>query len=231
VEVGYRCPMAWGTAIPAVITAGVAFLGVAYGAYLSKSREMQNWTREQRLKSYIELLGAIENCYEAFTLIAASLDLAKYDESARKDQKIISTSLEWGKWDSEIDRHLPLAELVSSKHNQPYITYIRHGIRSRHRMLLMKLAYGQEIDQKEWKFVSSKTQGDILDIRRRLREDLTYIDLEPSPFRSLLFRWRIIRRRAAKRLHVSRTKERHDIESALRSDLDAKPKASQSTAP
>lgn len=226
----YRCCMTWGTVIPAVITAGVAFLGVAYGSYLSKSRETLSWTREQRLKAYAQLLGAVENCYEAFTLMAASLDLAKYDESVCKDQKVVNTSLEWGRWDGEIDRHLPLAELASSKHNQPYITYIRHGIRSRHRILLMKLFYGQEIDRKEWESVSSMTHRDILDIRRRLREDITYVDSKPSLFASLSFRWRIIRQRVTRSLHISPIMNRRETESASRSHTDAEPQASQSTA-
>jgi hypothetical protein len=207
--------MMWGTVVPAVITAGAAFLGVTYGAHLSKSRETLNWAREQRLKAYTELLRAIENCYEAFTLIAASLDLAKYNESVRKDPKVTNTSLEWGKWDEEIDRHLPLAELISSRHNQPYITYIRHGIRSRHRTLLMKLAHGQELDRKEWESVSSMTHRDILEIRRRLRGDITYVDSEPSHLASLLLRSRMMRHRAAKRLHISRTKKRHEVEAVL----------------
>jgi hypothetical protein len=56
----YRYSMTWSTVVPAVITAGAAFLGVGFGARLSKSRETLNWTREQRLKAYTELLGAIE---------------------------------------------------------------------------------------------------------------------------------------------------------------------------
>ena len=208
---GYGYSMTWGAVVPAVITASAAFLGVGFGARLSKSRETLNWTREQRLKAYTELLGAIEKCYESFTLIAASLSLAKYDESARKDPKIINTATEWGKWDSEIDRYLPQAELISSRHIQPYVTYIRLGMRSRHRMLLMQLAYGQEINQKEWESVSSMTHGDILEIRRRLRGDITHIDPMPSFLDPIRLRWRIMRRRIAKKFGVSRPSKRREV--------------------
>ena len=160
------------------------------------------------IKAYTELLGAIEKCYEAFTLIAASLSLAKYDESARKDPKVINTATEWGRWDSEIDRYLPQAELISSREMQPYITYIRLGMRSRHRMLLMQLAYGQEIDQREWESVSSMTHGDILKIRHRFRGDVTHIDPTPSFLDPIMLRWRSMRRRIAKRFGISRRSNR-----------------------
>ena len=197
INVRYRYSMAWAATITAIITAGAALFGVAYGARLSTKRETINWTREQRLRAYAELLGAIEKCYEAFTLIAASLDLAKYNESARKDPKIIATSSEWGKWDEEIDRFLPQAELICSENMWPYVTYLRLGLRSRHRMLLMKLAYGQEISQKEWEFVSSKTHGEILEIRQRLRGDIACLDSVPNSFAPIMQRWRRTGRRKA----------------------------------
>jgi hypothetical protein len=68
--------MGWTTILPAGITAGAALIGVSYGARLSGRREATSWMREQRLKTYTELLSAIENCYQAFTLIDASLKLA-----------------------------------------------------------------------------------------------------------------------------------------------------------
>jgi hypothetical protein len=209
-NVRYRYSMAWGTVVPAIITAGAAFLGVGFGARLSKNHETLNWTREQRLKAYTELLGALEKCYEAFTLIAASLSLAKYDESARKDPKIINTATEWGKWDTEIDHYLPQAELVSSRDLQPYVMYIRLGMRSRHRVLLMQLAYGQEINRKEWESVSSMTHGDILEIRRRLRGDITHIDPAPSFLDPIMLRWRVTHRRITKRFGISRPNKRRE---------------------
>jgi hypothetical protein len=195
----------WGTVIPAIITAGVAFLGVGYGARLSKTRETIGWTREQRLKAYTELLSAVENCYEAFTLIAASLNLADYNEGSRTDPKIMDTVSEWGKWDREIDRCLPQAELICSRKLQPYMTYIRMGMRSRHRILLMALSYNQQISRGEWESVSSMTHGDILKIRWRLREDITYVDPVPNPL-SPARRWRVMRS------HVLHTKRRRDSE-------------------
>jgi hypothetical protein len=203
--------MVWSSVVAAVITAGAAFIGVGYGARLSTRSETTSWTREQRLKAYIELLNAVEKCYEAFTLIAASLSLVKYGETVRTDPKIINTSAEWGKWDEEIDRFLPQAELVCSESLWPYITYIRLGIRSRQRMLLMKLTYGQEISEKEWEFVSSKTHGDILEIRRRLREDITHIDSGPTPFAPTIPRFRRMRRRIIKKLRVIRPAKDHTL--------------------
>lgn len=118
---------------------------------------------------------------------------------------------EWGKWDEEIDHYLPQAELISSRSIQPYIAYIRLGIRSRHRMLLMKLSYGQEINQREWESVSSMTHGDILEIRRRLRADITHIDPMPNFFDPIMVRWRIMRRRIAKRFGISRRNKRREV--------------------
>lgn len=202
----------WSTLIPVIITAGAALLGVRYGARLSKNGETLSWTREQRLKAYAELLQAIENCYEAFELIAASLSLCNYDEKARQDPKVIKIAGDWGKWDSEIDRNLPQAELVCSKDLQPYVTYIRVGMRSRHRMLLMKLSHGMDIDKKEWESVASMTHGDILKIRHRLREDITHIDSTPSSIRAITFRWRLLHRKTAQRFSVSRRNELSQVE-------------------
>jgi hypothetical protein len=70
--------MVWTIVLPAILSAATALIGVGYGASLSGRQDTLNWTREQRLKAYADLLGAIENCYEAFTLIAAALDLHKY---------------------------------------------------------------------------------------------------------------------------------------------------------
>lgn len=203
--------MSWSSIVPAIVTAAAAFLGVGYGARLSTSRETLNWTREQRLKAYTELLRAVEKCYEAFTLIAASLNLAKYSENARQDPKIINTVMEWGKWDAKIERCLPQAGLVCSIKMQPYIMYSRFALRSRHRVLLMKFSYGQEINREEWESVSSMTHGDILEIRRRLREDITHIDPTPSSFRTIRLRWRTIRRAAARKYRISRRSERHEV--------------------
>jgi hypothetical protein len=197
VVLGYRCSMTWGAIVPTIIAAAAAFLGVGYGARLSGRSETLNWTREQRLKAYTELLQAVENCYEAFELIAAELQLTNYDEGARESPKITNTTAEWGKWDSEIDRWLPQAELICSRKLQPYIQYIRLGVRSRHRILLMKLSYGVEINRKEWQSVSSMTHKDILETRYKFREDLTHIDPARNSFLERAFRLRRLRRLAA----------------------------------
>jgi hypothetical protein len=137
--------------------------------------------------------------------------LAKYDEGARDDPKIITTYAEWGKWDEEIDRFLPQAELICSENMWPYITYLRLGLRSRHRMLLMKLAYGQEISQKEWEFVSSKTHGDILEIRRRLRGDIARLDPAPSSFDPIMRRLRRTSRRTARKFRIAHMDNHHEV--------------------
>jgi hypothetical protein len=40
----------------------------------------------------------------------------------------------------------------------------------------MKLSHGQDADPEEWRFVATKTHADILDVRRRLRADISNID-------------------------------------------------------
>jgi hypothetical protein len=196
--------MAWNIIIPALISAGAAFSGVGYGARLSAKRETLNWTREQRVKTYAELLASIENCYAAFTLLAASLSLARYAPDVREDPKVISTIADWGKWDAEIDRCLPYAELIASKSIEPYVMYIRLGLRSRHRVLIMKLSYGQEIDPAEWKSVSSMTHGEILEIRRRFRADITHVDPVPSIFD-------LTKRRIRKMIRTSGSRRRKEV--------------------
>jgi len=78
-------------------------------------------------------------------------------------------------------------------------------------MLLMQLAYGQEINHKEWESVSSMTHGDILEIRRRLRGDITHIDPTPNFLDPIMHRWRIMRRRIAKRLSISHPSKRRKV--------------------
>jgi hypothetical protein len=78
----------------------------------------------------------------------------------------------------------------------------------------MQLAYGQGINQKEWESVSAMTHGDILEIRRRLRADITYVDPMPSFFDPIMVRWRIMRRHIAKRFGISRPSKRREVGSA-----------------
>ena len=155
-----------------VITGVVAFAGIGYGARLTRHREDYGWTRDQRLKAYADLLTAIDQCYSAFTLVAASLVLHKYDPEARKDPRVREAIADWGNGDSAIDRCLPLAELVSSEHFAPYLLYISLGLRSRHRMLLMQLDYAGKVNVQEWESVSRMTHGEIREVRRKLRADL-----------------------------------------------------------
>jgi hypothetical protein len=192
-DFGYLGNMAWNSLIVALIAAAAGLLGVGYGARLSRGGETLSWTRDQRLKTYLELLSAIEKCYEAFTLIDASLNLAQYKESAKQDPRVRGSIAEWGKWDEATDRCLPQTELVCSRHLQPYVMYLRLGLRSRQRMLLMKLDYGQGINPEEWKFVSSKTHGEILVIRQKLRDDITYLDPVPNLTGLAMRRFKVLR--------------------------------------
>jgi hypothetical protein len=57
---------------------GGSYCGVTFGAKLTESREFLAWSREQRLKSYADLLEALDRCYSAFTFINSTLDLAGY---------------------------------------------------------------------------------------------------------------------------------------------------------
>jgi hypothetical protein len=157
----------------------------------------------------LELLSAVEKCYEAFTLIDACLDLAQYEESAKEDPRVRSSITEWGKWDEALDQCLPQAELICSRRLQPYVMYLRLGLRSRQRMLLMKLDYGQGVNPEEWKFVSSKTHGEILEIRQKLRDDITYLDPAPRPVSPMMRRFKILRCGAIARLTASQPGESH----------------------
>lgn len=181
--------MAWSTIFSTVVTASVALVGVGYGARLSGRRETLNWTREQRLKTYTDILTAVENCYHAFTLIAVGLEIREYKPGASQDPGVAANIADWDKWSAEIDNRLPAAEMVASKSLDPYIASIRLGLRSRHRVLLMKLHWGKDpIDGKERKAVSSMTHREILDIRRRFRDDVTHVDPAPTRFRSAVQR-------------------------------------------
>lgn len=184
--------MAWNVPLSSLITAAVAFLGIAYGARLTGHRETLNWTREQRLRAYSELFTAIDNCYSAFTLLAATLVLHGYSPDAISDLRVKSAIDDWGKWDAEIDRCLPLAELVASERFGAYLTGgISLGLRTRHRILIMQLTHATKIDPQEWEHVARSTHGAMREIRWRFRGDLTQVKARrrlPPHLRRVLYR-------------------------------------------
>jgi hypothetical protein len=182
--------MTWVPILSSLIAAAVAFVGVMYGARLTEHREANSWVREQRLKAYVDLLPAIEGCYEAFTLIAAAASLHGYEASTMLGDSRLRSSIEdWEKWDAEIDRCLPLVELVASDKMWPYLTYVRHGIRSRHRVLLMTLSNGN-VNGEEWEWVSGKTHDDTTRARRELRQDVSRRAETPNRWKLTIQRFR-----------------------------------------
>jgi hypothetical protein len=70
-----------------VITGVIAFAGIGYGAHLSGKRETLNWTRDQRLKAYVELLTAIDKCYAAFNELAKIMKELGYPIDVRDNPK------------------------------------------------------------------------------------------------------------------------------------------------
>jgi hypothetical protein len=154
----------WAQVGGAIIAAAAALGGVRYGARLSEATSSLAWGREQRLKSYVELIEALDHCYSAFRLINSTLDLANYTPSRALIEGPARSDLEdWGHWDELLDNILPRAELVCGSDLQPFLSVgIRYGMRSRHRVLLMKLTHSLTADAAEWKSVTKLTLDDLV---------------------------------------------------------------------
>jgi len=196
--------MSWLDLVAPIGAAVAALLGVRYGARLTESREAIGWSRDQRLKAYADVLDAVDRCYAAFALIESSLQLANYQASAMKSSQMRTLLDEWGQWDQKIDEALPRAELVASQSVQPYLSVgIRHGTRTRHRVLLMQLDHLGSVDRREWKSVGRLTLEDMDRIRETLRTDLTRGDTAPRSLETSIVRarrsGRIIKSRIASR--------------------------------
>ncbi|MDQ3827395.1 MAG: hypothetical protein M3325_17360, partial [Actinomycetota bacterium] len=157
----------------AIVAAVAALLGVVYGSKLVARREATNWIRDQRLAAYTELLTAVESCYNAFTLLAAHLRARDYESSRQNQCMEIRKLMEnWGTGDKAIERHVTVAELVASDELAPFLVgSVRHGVRERHRVLLMKFDYMQEVDAKEWR-VEGHTHEMLMRVRIEFRRDL-----------------------------------------------------------
>jgi hypothetical protein len=168
--------MTWSTVAPSLITAAVAFAGIGFGSRLSGRRETLNWTRDQRLKAYTELLTAIDNCYDAFGKIAAIMSLRNYPAKVPDDPNLSGAIDDWRKWYDEIDRRLPFADLVSSERFIEYRSRIKPGWRSRQMALINNIKLGTPTQPEEWESVHRKTIGGQASIQHTLRADLTRID-------------------------------------------------------
>lgn len=165
--------MDWQTLIPPAIAALAAVGGVHYGARMTESREALGWIRDQRVRAYSDLLDAVDRCYAAFGLIAATLQLADYDLEMVDRPRLRTAMEDWSRWDSKMSEVLPRAELIASNSLEPLVSVgIRLGMRTRHRELLMMLDYKGEIDREEWASVERLTHHDLLRLKTSLREDL-----------------------------------------------------------
>ncbi|MFY1679990.1 hypothetical protein ACN265_00420 [Micromonospora sp. WMMD730] len=197
--------MDWQTLMPPFVAAGAALLGVRYGAQANESRESFNWTREQRLKAYADVLEAVDRCYSSFRLIDTSLKLMDYKVTPETLSKVKAEMDEWGRWDEKIDEALPRAELVASQRFQVQLSVgVRHGMRSRHRMLLIQLAYLKKADEVEWQSVAGLTLDDLERIRTGLRADLAVRETEQSRLSQLKARALAWRRKFQRKRRASR---------------------------
>jgi hypothetical protein len=198
--------MDWQPLVSPLVAAAAALLGVHYGVRSAESRESHGWTRDQRLRTYADLLDAMDRAYGAFALINAALDLARYQPAAATQPRVRAAIDEWGRWDAKIEEYLPRAELVASEAMQVHLSVgVRLGIRSRHRFLLMKLDFPAEADEAEWRRVARMTLDDLERVRTRLRADISRRDVIPGHMSQIRRRarvgWRRIRHEFDARRH------------------------------
>jgi hypothetical protein len=166
----------WTTVVPSLVTAAVAFVGIGYGAHLSAKRETLNWTRDQRLKAYVELLTAIDNCYGAFKKLAEIMKELDYPADVRDNPKVQDSLNDWRKWYDEIDRCLAFADLVGSERFIEYRPRINFGWRSYQQALLIDIVRRVETKPEEWESVSGRTAKGEISVLHTLRTDLNRID-------------------------------------------------------
>ncbi|MBP2194174.1 hypothetical protein [Nocardia goodfellowii] len=150
-----------------------ALVGAVLGARLTQRREADNWSRDQRLAAYTALLEAVEECSEAFTLLASSLDLWRYDWDRIKSNKPKVSKL-LGDWDAggaKVDKAVTAAELVASSELLPTVIVTRFAYH-RQSILLMQFDYMQQIDADAWKSVQSQTFDTLNKLRAAFRHDI-----------------------------------------------------------
>jgi hypothetical protein len=168
--------MTWTTVGPSLITAVVAFVGIGFGSRLSGRRETLNWTRDQRLKAYVELLTATNKCYGAFQKIADTMKELDYPADVRDNPKVNEAIEDWRKWYDEIDRCLAFADLVSSERFREYRPRINYGWRSYQQALIIDIVRGTPTKREEGESVKNRTADGKLSVRNTLGPDLTRID-------------------------------------------------------
>jgi hypothetical protein len=159
-----------------VITGVIAFAGIGYGAHLSGKRETFNWTRDQRLKAYVELLTAIDKCYGAFEDLAKIMKELSYPSDVRDLPKVRNAIDSWNKWYDEIDRCLAFADLVGSERFIEYRPRVLYGWRSYQMALIVDVVQAKPTRQEEWESVSERTVNGESSIRDTLRADLDHMD-------------------------------------------------------
>ena len=159
-----------------VITGVIAFAGIGYGAHLSGKRETLNWTRDQRLKAYVELLTAIDKCYGSFKELAEIMKELGYPADVRDHPRARNTIDNWNKWYDEIDRCLAFADLVGSERFIEYRPRVDYGWRSYQMALIADVVQGKPTNQEEWESVSGRTRSGERSVRETLRDDLGRID-------------------------------------------------------
>jgi hypothetical protein len=159
-----------------VITGVIAFAGIGYGAHLSGKRETLNWTRDQRLKAYVELLTAIDKCYGSFKELAEIMKELGYPADIRDHPRARSAIDNWNKWYDEIDRCLAFADLVGSERFIEYRPRVDYGWRSYQMALIADVVQGKPTRQEEWESVSGRTRSGERSVRETLRGDLGRID-------------------------------------------------------
>lgn len=159
--------------VSAIFAAVAALAGVFLGARLTQQREANNWSRDQRLKAYAELLAAIEECFDAFTLLAASFRGWDYEWERidRERPKVLKLLADWGAGDEKIGKTVTAAELIASRELWPMVMATRF-VSGRQRMLLMQFDYLRQIDPAEWAAVEGKAHGTLLELRSALRSDI-----------------------------------------------------------
>jgi hypothetical protein len=159
-----------------IITGAVAFAGIGYGARLSAKRETLSWTRDQRLKAYVELLTAFEKCHGAFQDLAKVMKDLDYPADVRDNATVSELVADWRKWYDEIDRCIAFADLVGSERLMDNRAQVSPGWRWVQMALIIDVRQGTPTRPKEWESVSGKTSRGERTVQNMLRADLNRVD-------------------------------------------------------
>ncbi|AHH15018.1 hypothetical protein NONO_c02010 [Nocardia nova SH22a] len=159
--------------IPGIIAAIAALAGVFLGGRLTQQREANNWSRDQQLKAYTELLAVVEESSEAFTLLAAWFRGVDYEWSRieKEPAKVRQLIADWDAGLAKLGKAVTAAELVVSRELCPKVMSTRFASH-RQQMVLMKFDYLKQIDAVEWKAVEDQAHTTVLKLRSALRDDI-----------------------------------------------------------